>query len=1007
MERALLMRLTAIIASLVVMAPPADAQLTRALTAPAEFTVDQWTTVDGLPQNSVNAIAQTPEGYIWVGTFGGLARFDGLRFVLVERSDSAGRHVDRVLSLAVAPDSALWVGTENGLLRYAAGQFTRFSAVDGLPGREIHAIHFDRRGQLWAGTERGVARFENRRFVGIGPQSGVSAAVVSFTEDRDGVLWINSNGFFATVAPGTSQLNRSPEMARGGLHAMLLQDRDGDRWFARVDGLARERAGHVENFRIGFGPELMIQQAHDGRFWWATPEDGVREFRSDGGGRVNVYPLPDGTIKYGARAILDGLDGNVWVGTVRDGLLRLKRNLFTTYGMAHGLTNDIIAAVMEARDGSLWAGMNCGGVDIIDSRRRSLRRYAIGPPNEPGNGGCVFALTQDSSGAIWAGTWGSGLTRIVDGRVQHLGRLGVIPDSVIFALFTDRRGTVWAGTNSAGLVEVRNGRVKRIYTTAHGLGHNSVRVIRQTADGAIWVGTMEGLSRIADDSRITTFTGKHGLSSEHIRSIHQDADGTIWIGTFGGGLNRLRDGKFAAITRDDGLADNVISAILEDAQGNLWMSGNRGVFRVAKQQLHDFADGKVRHVHSVLYGAGDGLVNAETNGGFQPAAWKDRRGKLWFPTIQGLASVDPNEAVNIPRPPTVAVDELVVDGETLPINQSLKIGPGRANVEFRYAGVSLTSPENVTFRYRLEPLENEWVEPGSRRTAYYSSLPAGEYRFLVSAANRDGVWSPTEAAVDVTVLAPLYRRVWFIGAILTLVALTLWSAHRAVLRARTIAIRNERSRLAREIHDSLLQGVVGIALQLQAASTRLALPQSQRPLIEDVLAMIDRTLTQARHAVWDLRPSGEKVQELSVECHSAAQRIFVGGTPTVRVVTHGRRRSLSTIAETECLRIVEEALTNVRKHADARHVVVLLDYRWYGLRLRIRDDGKGFDAKQDEKRPGHWGWLGMRERASRIGSKLVLESSVGSGTTISFEVPYRPTVLSWFNGNGRENDRIS
>lgn len=999
MQRAVLTRLTAltVMSSLVVVSRPSDAQRVRPLTAPPEFSVDQWTTIDGLPQNSVNGIAQTPDGYIWIGTFGGLARFDGLRFVLVERSDSSGRHVDRVLSLAVAPDSALWVGTENGLLHYSGGRFTRYSAADGLPGREIHAIHFDRAGRLWAGTERGAARLEAKRFIPVGPQSGISAAVVSFTEDRDGVLWINSNGFVAKAGPAQSTLERVPHMAKRGLFAMLLEDRDATRWFARSDGVARERRERIQEFRVGFGPELMIQQAHDDRYWWATPEDGLQEFRADGhdAGRVTAYPLPDGTTRYGARAILDGLDGNLWVGTVRDGLLRLKRNLFTTYGKTHGLTNDIIAPVMEARDGSLWVGMNCGGVNVIDPQRRSVRWYAVGPPNEAGGGGCVFSLAQDSTGAVWLGTWGSGLTRIVNGTAQHLGRLGPMQDSVVFALFTDRRGTLWVGTNSSGLVEVHNGRAKRVYTTTNGLGHNSVRVIRETADGAIWVGTMEGLSRIATDGRITTYTAKDGLSSEHVRSIYQESDGTLWIGTYGGGLNRLRAGKFTPITREDGLADNVISSILEDARGNLWMSGNRGIFRVAKRQLHDFADRKLRHVHSVLYGAGDGLVNAETNGGFQPAAWKDRSGRLWFPTIQGLASVQPDEATDIPRPPGVAVEEIVVDGETRPSNQLLQLGPGRPNVEFRYTGVSLSSPGNVTFRYKLEPLDDDWVEPGTRRVAYYSRVPAGNYRFLVAAANRDGIWSPTHAAMNVVVLAPLYQRAWFISAMVLLVAVTLWTAHRAVLRTRTAAIHDERSRLAREIHDSLLQGFVGIALQLHAASARLALSASQQPLIDRVLAMIDHTLTQARHAVWDLRPRSESVQELSVECHAAAQRILAGGATVSRVVTRGRKRSLSAIAETECLRIVEEALTNVRKHAVARHVVVLLDYRWYGLRVTVRDDGKGFDAAHDGQRPGHWGWLGMRERAARIGSRLVLDSAAGSGTTLSLDVPYGSRFLAW------------
>lgn len=978
------------------------AQSARPLTAPPEFTVDQWTTIDGLPQNSVNAIARTPDGSIWVGTFGGLARFDGFRFTLLERTDSRGRHVDRVLSLAVAPDSALWIGTENGLLRYTGGRFTEFTSAHGLPDHEVRALHFDRSGRLWVGTQRGgAARYEQGRFVRVRDSNGVPFdAVLSFTEDLDGTLWVNSSGYYVRLSHrGPGERSGVPDRE---LQHMLLDDGEGARWFRTADGVARERNGRVERFPIGFGPEVMIpQRGLPNRFWWGTFQDGVRDFRADGAGRSTAYALPDGTTDYGARALLDGRDGNVWAGTIRNGLLRLKQNLFTTYRARNGLSHDIVTPVMETRDGALWVGTNCGGVNVIDPARRTVRTHLR--PGVPEGDPCVFSLAQDSSGAVWVGTYGGGLTRIRDGRPERLGGLGVLRDSVILALFTDRRGTLWAGTNASGLAEVRDGRVRRVYTTADGLAHSSVRTIHQTRDGTLWIGTLGGLSRLTADGRVTTYKGTDGLSSEYVRAIHEDADGTLWIGTYGGGLNRFRGATFAPITRADGLPDDVVSSILEDSRGNLWMTGNRGIFRVAKRQLHDFADGKLARVHSVLYGVADGLVNAETNGGFQPAAWKDRAGRLWFPTIEGLASVDPAEATDIPEPPPVTLEEIVIDGEAHAATQALRVGPGHPNVEFRYSGISLSSPENVTFRYKLDGLDREWLEPGTRRVAYYSRLPAGDYRFLVTAANRDGVWNPTPATMDVTVLAPLYQRAWFIVAMLLIISLVLWTAHRAVLRTRMAAIHDERSRLAREIHDSLLQGFGGIALQLHAASAQLSLPPPQQSLIDRVLTLVDRTLTQARQAVWDMRPQGLAMGDFASESQAAAARILAGTTTSVRVVTRGRERRLTPQGGTEALRIVEEALTNVRKHAEARNVVVGLDYRWRRLRVTVRDDGKGFDVDGDGRRPGHWGWLGMRERASRIGSRLLVESTPGSGTMVSVDVPYQSGILAVL-GSARDKD---
>lgn len=971
-------------------AQPCVSQGVRSLTRPPEFTLDQWTTLDGLPQNSVNAIAQTPDGYIWVGTFGGLARFDGLRFSVIERVDDAGRHVDRVLSLAVAPDSSVWVGTENGLLRYRGGRFSYFTTADGLPDNQILALHFDRSGTLWIGTQHGGARYENGRFVAFREADGSALEqVVSFAENRAGVLSLNTWGGFLTFERGRLTVSRSRQLSGPRFDRVMLEDQEGARWLRQEGGVARVQHGRVDPFHLGFGPEVMIEQARPGRYWIGTFVHGVLEFRTDGEGKTTAYPLHDGTTNYAVRALHSGLDGSVWVGTNEHGLLRLKRNLFTTYRSGNGLSHNVFTSVMESRDGWLWAGTNCGGVNVIDPARQRVRIYRLGRLATPGTDSCVFALSQDSSGAVWVGTWGGGLTRLYNGAVQPFGGLNALRDSVILAMFADPRGILWVGTNAGGLAQVQEGRVRKIYTTADGLAHNSVRAITQARDGTLWIGTLGGLSRLGPDGHIKTYTARDGLSSEYVRAIHEDADGTFWIGTYGGGLNRLRGGKFAPITRADGLADNVVSAIVDDAHGNLWMSGNRGIFRVAKAQLSDFADGKLHHIHSVLYGVGDGLVNAETNGGFQPAAWKDRAGHLWFPTIDGLATVDPSEATGVARPPSVTVEEIVVDGASQVPSRSLRIGPGRPNVEFRYSGVSLSSPEDVTFRYRLEALDDHWIEPGTRRVAYYSRLPAGHYRFLVTAANRDGAWNPVEAAMEVDVLAPLYLRPWFLGAMLIAAALALWITHRAVLRTRSDAIRDERSRLAREIHDSLLQGFGGIALQLHAASARLSLPPEQQPLLDRVLVMVDRTLKQAREAVWDIRPSETVRADFVVECADAARNVLEGSTTEVRVMTRGRARQLSPTSRTECLRIVEEALTNVRKHAGAAHASVEVHYAWRRLRITITDDGKGFDPEREGKRPGHWGWLGMRERASRIGARLTMSSRPGSGTVVCVYVPYR------------------
>ncbi len=967
----------------------AAAQSTRRLMSPPRFTVDQWTTVDGLPQNSVNAVAQTPDGYIWVGTFGGMARFDGLRFNAVERMDSTGRHVDRITSLAVAPDSALWIGTEDGLLRYYHGRFRQFKVPEGLPHNSVNALHFDRAGMLWVGTQYGgAARYDGTRFETFhGLDSVPFNAVHSFVEDGAGKLWINIVGAFLPALQQDHVFQRPDTIGSYSFNRFLLEDREGNRWYRLPDGVGRLHAnGGLDTLRIGFGPENMVEQDRGGAFWLADVFHGLVEFRPD-------VPDPVQRVSsFGVRSLFRAGDGTVWAGTTRDGLLRAKRNLFTTYRQSNGLLNDAITPVMETRDGSLWAGSNCGGVSVLDARRTVVHTYLSAPVGTPDGDPCIASMAQDSTGVVWVGTWGGGLKRIEKGHVEPVYGLGVLGDGRMMALFTDRDGTLWVGTDAEGLAKVRGRQVVRVYNTKHGLASNSVRYITQTSDGAIWVGTLGGLSRLGADGRFTSYTLRDGLSSAYVRAIYEDADHTLWIGTYGGGLNRLRRGRLVPITQADGLADNIVSAILDDGRGNLWMSGNRGIYRVAKEQLNQFADGALRRVHSVLYGVGDGLVNAETNGGFQPSAWRDHTGRLWFATIQGLASINPAEAIDNTGPPAVTIDEISVDGEAQALGPALQVGPGRPNVEFHYAAVELSSPGNVTFRYKLEPLDHEWVEPGTRRIAYYSRLPAGRYRFLVSVANREGTWNQTPAFTTIEVLAPVYRRSWFIAGLLLLGGLMLWVLQEAQTRARVAAMRDERTRLTREIHDSLFQGFTGIALELDAASARLALPPDKQALLDRVLLLIDRTLAKARFAVWEIRSTDDAATPFNPvrECETSCQRILGATSIEYSVTCERRPRRISVGTRTECMRIIEEALTNIRKHAAAEHAYVKWDFQWFRFRVSVRDDGRGFDPSRDARPVGHWGLLGMDERASRIGARLTIDSEPNQGTIVILQAPYTP-----------------
>ena len=986
------------------------AQRARALGEPPEFALDQWTTQHGLPQNSVTAIAQTPDGYLWVATFGGLARFDGTNFVPQERLDSAGRHVDRIRALAVARDSALWIGTENGLLHYRNGVYRAYTTDDGLPEDDIRSVHVDRAGVLWIVTDHGrIARFGGGRLEVLPSIDGVRFdASVQIGEDRNGALWLNAVDQFVTIEHGDpATLRRRPFPATAIGH-LALHDRAGAYWFNQPGGVVRVADRSVRRYGRSDGvttPSVMVEDPGGG-YWLGTYLDGLTLFEPDrDGGRVHRYPLPDGRTNYGVRSAYVDLDGNVWFGTDADGLLRAKRNLFTTYTRAHGLSHDVATAVYGDRAGTVWVGTNCFGVNAIDPVRRTVRVLKPRRSGDPEGDPCVFALTEAPAGTMWAGTWGGGLTRLVSGREERLHHTAGLRDSVVLALFTDRDGTVWVGTNRGGLAALEDGRVRATYTTKDGLAHNSVRTIYQTRDGALWIGTLEGLSRFAG-GRFTTYTAAHGLSAPHVRAIYEDAAGDLWIGTYGGGLNRLHGGAFTPITQQDGLPDGVVSSILEDDRGNFWLSGNRGVCRVARSELVRFVEKRIPRVHSVLYGSADGLLNAETNGGFQPAAWRDGRGLLWFPTVQGVAVVDPARVGAPERPPAVTVDAVVVDGVARSPAGAIDVGPGRPNLEFRYAGLSLSAPEHVTFRYRLEGFDPDWVEAGTRRVAYYPRLPPGKYRFVVTAANRDGVWNPTGAGLRLRAVAPFWQEAWFrLVAVLGLVGTAgAVVRHRERLARRRRAAQeefsrtliesqeHERRRLAGELHDQLGQDLLVVKNRALIALGADGLHRPVREQLEHISLVASQALDNVRGMAHHLSPY--QLDHLGLSSSLRTMIESVAGTTEIAFDTAVEDIDglLPRDGEVNLYRIVQEALSNVVRHSGATAAEVRVRRTPDAIMVTIADDGRGFPVRRDGRgRPaGGFGLSGLSERARILGGRSDIASAPGHGTRIEVTVPIAP-----------------
>jgi signal transduction histidine kinase len=558
-------------------------------------------------------------------------------------------------------------------------------------------------------------------------------------------------------------------------------------------------------------------------------------------------------------------------------------------------------------------------------------------------------------------------------------------------LLEDPDGVLWIGTWN-GLFRLHGGRRRR-FTADDGLPDNNVHRLFRDSRGTVWVATQTGVASATDEGERFTAQALPAGSAKRALVLFEAPTGTLWLGS-GDGLARVAGGRGALVTTAEGLPENWTGAIEAEGNEHLLLGQLGGLARVGLDDLIAVADGRRTALTTVAtHQLLDALPGGDPIAVPHPWSFRDPSGKLWFAVSRGIIVVDPTRAAPSIPPPAMHVEEVLVDGVRVGAPPGLTLGPAVRRLEVRYTGVDLTYGPAVRFRHRLDGFDTAWTDAAGQRVVSYTRLGAGRYRFRVTGRTGTGAWSPAEATLDVLVLPPLYLRGWFLVLGALAFALLLWGIHRTVLHVRVDAITRERARLAREIHDSLLQGFGGIALQLHAASARLALSPAQQPVLGRILSLIDRTLTDARDVVWEIRLQGTRERDLLAACEDAARRIFADTATAVQVRSRGRRRWLLPEIRAESLRVIEEALTNARKHAAAVNVSVEIEYRWNRLRLTARDDGRGFDIREGGSLAGHWGLLGMRERATRIGGVLAVTSRPGAGTTVSLVVPLWRSVL--------------
>ncbi len=960
-----------------------------------------WTTDDGLPQSSIYAVVQASDGYLWLGTDEGLVRFDGLRFVIFDRLNTEALRDQFVFSLLEGRDGSLWIGTDRGgLTRLKNGRFSHYGPADGLPAGRIQAIAEDAEGVLWVGLRgAGLARLEGGRVQVYTMRDGLSSdEVLALRVDGQGTLWVGTAAGLDRFARGRlSAVSRVDGVPPGGVRA-IYEDRSGRLWAGEIRGQLNTRltGGGLSLVTerglepVPLGPALAragvtaILEDRDGSLWIGTNGLGIARLRD---GRVESWALTDLPADDMVFALAEDAEGSLWLGTTPGGLHRLKSNPFLTLTARDGLPDEVVESLYEDRSGAMWIGTHAGGVCRRAGDAMTCRSRANGLPHDR-----VNAILEDEDGSVWLGTEG-GLARLRGTQVTIYTTSDGLPANHVNALVRDRSGGLWVGTWGGGVARIVDGRVHVLPGEA--APGRFVNVLYEDRSSQVWIGTTEGLG-IWANGRMTDATRSRGMPVA-VEAVYEDADGLVWIGTRRDGLFLSRGGSLTQFTVRQGLFDNLVGTLVEDAAGFFWISCNKGLFRVSRQQLLEVAEGRRATVDVRTFDTVDGMKAREAN--FGQGRWKTRDGKLWFATVGGVVVADLRRLKRNEVPPTVHVEEILVDGEPSDPAQPVVMLAGRRRLEFRFVGLSLTAPARVRYRYMLDGFDAGWTDGADTRTAHYTNVTPGAYRFRVMAANGDGVWSPDAATIALTVESPWWGRPEFAAASAVAAGSLLLVGTRR-RRARLAQRRNqeaefsreliraqetERRRLAADLHDGIGQHLLVINNWAQLAIGQLGDPARARSSLEVIAETASQSVQEVRTVTRQLQPY--EIDHVGLAETIRAMLATVSDSSGIAFVADigALERPLPADAAVHLFRIVQEASNNIVKHSQATEARVMMRETPAALEVRVWDNGRGFSAAASTQ--FGFGLRSLDTRARMLGGSCRVHSVPGQGTTVAVDVP--------------------
>lgn len=986
----------------------------------SEYQTTIWRVEDGLPQSTVTCIAQSSDGYLWLGTQNGLVRFDGVKFRVFDENNTPAIKNSRIVQLFSGRDGTLWVGTEHGgLVGLRNGQFSPHEVPSrGTTHDYARVLCDDRQGALWqVSCEWQLVRFLNEQFTVPSDTWNLSShAARALTCDVAGQIWVGTDSELAVRQEGRFEpvWGRTNE---GNFQVDFLSpSRGGGVWVAANGRLRKFEAG---NWAVDLGayawtnrPIYDLYEDGENRLWVATLGNGL--FRYDTNGEVLHLTSQNGLPTDFVRCVMEDREGNVWAGTEGGGLCRLKQPIFQTYGTQQGLASDQVMAVANAQDGGLWISTDGNGLDHW--KEDKVRHYGF---NEGLANGHVWSVIQDRHGVVWAGTW-DGLYELQGGKFSGLSDGQTIGWQVL-ALYEDSQGNLWLGQQAfAGITRLRD--AARTVVKIPGTSANlDVRTIMEDHDGNLWVGTSDGLYQIKD-GKFVHFGRKDGLGSDSIWCLYVDKQGVLWVGACRGGLSRWQEGHFITWTTRNGLLNNVICQILEDAHGWLWLGSYAGIFRINKQELSPSAGQADRQVHCIGYNLEDGLPSVECEGGFEPSGYRSPDGRLWFPTTKGLVVVNPEKVSRNSLPPTVVIEDVIADGipnaeagptgrSTVELPAKTSIAPGNKRIEFQYTALSFAAPNGVRFKYRLEGLEQGWEDAGAKRTATYSHVQPGSYHFRVIACNGDGVWNETGAAAAVIVLPYFWETKWFLtlnvlAGLVAVVSIVRYSERRRLRRRleqaeRERAVENERSRIAKDIHDQLGANLTEITLLSEFAQEPAASPAQVQADMQKITSKARNLMQMMDEVVWAVTPKNDTLERFVTYTCSFAEEYLQTAKIACRLELPEELPKIILTADVRhnLFLAAKEALNNIVKHSAASEAWICIALQPGLLILTIRDNGKGFlhdslAAGQENVSAGSQrdGLSNMRKRIESIAGRIELESLPGSGTRVKLMVALDPST---------------